>query len=156
MNCAQRPCVHTCLLFSLLPFTPRARELEGPPPYAPAAHVFVGAFAGDRNPPWQVCPPLLFPSCCAKLSTRTLTWAIWLFVFGSDLTWAIWLFVFGSDLIIRLLTSIFFLSGVHVYTHVFCWVRPWLKSGVITNGILTWIILRVILYKIIYFTWNLL
>jgi len=59
--------------------------------------------------------------------------------------------------VLRLLTSIFFLSGVHVYTHVFCWVRPWLKSGVITNGIPTWVILRVILYKIIYDqTWNLL
>ncbi|PWZ29615.1 hypothetical protein Zm00014a_033409, partial [Zea mays] len=29
-------------------------------------------------------PPLLPPFCVAKLSNRTLTRAIWLFVFGSD------------------------------------------------------------------------
>lgn len=35
-------------------------------------------FVGDEPPPHQVCPPLLFLSCCANLSIGTLTWAIWL------------------------------------------------------------------------------
>ena len=37
-----------------------------------ASHVFFGPVAGDGNPPHQVCPLLLLPSCCAKLSTGTL------------------------------------------------------------------------------------
>lgn len=38
--------------------------------------------ATSTNP---VCPPLICPSCRAKSITQTLTYAIWLFVFGSGL-----------------------------------------------------------------------
>jgi hypothetical protein len=37
----------------------------------------------------QVCPPFLFPCCCAKASTETLTKAIRLFASRSDLTTSI-------------------------------------------------------------------
>lgn len=33
----------------------------------------------------QVCAPHFFPSSCAKPSSQSLTWAIWLSVIGSDL-----------------------------------------------------------------------
>jgi hypothetical protein len=37
------------------------------------AQVFLGPFAGDEH--HQVCPPLVFPYRCAKLSTQTLTYS---------------------------------------------------------------------------------
>jgi len=50
----------------------------------PVAHVFVGRFAGDGNPAHRVCLPHLFPSCCAKLSTRTLTCAIYIRIWSNQ------------------------------------------------------------------------
>jgi hypothetical protein len=40
----------------------------------PGAEAFVGLFfAGDEHPPGTPTPSLPFPSCCAELSTETLT-----------------------------------------------------------------------------------
>jgi hypothetical protein len=44
--------------------------------------------ARSTNP---VCPPLICPCCCAKPIIQTLTYAIWLFVFGSGLITSIYI-----------------------------------------------------------------
>jgi hypothetical protein len=79
-------------------------------------HVFAHPFAGDEYPPCMPAP-LLFPSAVRDGALQTLTK---LFVFGSD-----------PVAIYYLLTSISFAKviGVHVYTHVLCWVRPWCTLG---------------------------
>ena len=74
-------------------------------------HVFAKIFAGDVH--LQVCPTLLFPSAVRDGAPQTLTK---LFAFGSESSYNI--LPTNFDFVLQKL------SGVHVYTHVLCWVRP--------------------------------
>ena len=74
--------------------------------------VFAQPFAGDERI-LQVCRPLLFPCAAPDGAPQTLTK---LFVFGSESSYNI--LPTNFDFVLQKL------SGVHVYTHVLCWVRP--------------------------------
>jgi hypothetical protein len=95
--------------------------------------VFAIPFSGDKHPTGMPTPCIPFLLCENEHPNPNLRpWAIWLFVFGSDLITSV--FVYYAYLLRSFLLK---LSGVHVYTHIlwFYWSAP-VASAVLSRWLL--------------------